>query len=411
MKVKRWKPWDVWPARVRVVRGPDAQGRWYVRAEVPGCRATPPTSKAEHVWSDWAASQAEAAEMVRRVLEGVVEGRKRRTSTPATESSGAIERFSELLRAWLAHVEDTKTLSPATIYSYRSHVRRLINDASPKAREGNTGRHPGRRHQVSVRLGPLRVHDVDERRVVEYRRASLAAGDSPSTVRLDMVVAEMACTWAASEGILRRRLAIEIPPRQLLRTRRVPSDAEIERVVQQLSGWRRDFAQLVAWTGMRIGEAANLQARDVWISVEGEEIRGRLNLRVSKTGPRAVFLDARGAELVARLAEGLRPEDGLWGVGVETARRWTLSWSEACEAAEVQRITMHALRRAFACRWRKLVDVVTLAKHLGHSPEQLVKDYALLDEVEVEETMREGSRKAAVRRVGKVGRVIQLRRW
>ena len=146
----------------------------------------------------------------------------------------------------------------------------------------------------------------------------------------------------------------------------------------------RAYVALAAFAGLRLGEAAGLQAADIDFLGRQLDVRrqvqrggkGRVEVRAPKYGSeRTVFLAGSLVELLARHVERQRPvgEASRWmflGEGDLPPHQNTVGyrWRKACLGAEVGGITLHDLRHYYASGLiASGCDVVTVQRAIGHA--------------------------------------------
>jgi integrase len=192
--------------------------------------------------------------------------------------------------------------------------------------------------------------------------------------------------WALAEQIVsvnpfaKIRIAI---PRE---TRSTPTDAEIDAMLRHAARNRRDLAILamLADTGCRRGEIASLAESDVDLA------SGVVVFHVSKSQPRVVPLSVRAHRAlggyVRLLARSSSKKPGLWR---------STDPSSVVRAVVARhsnnRLTPHALRRAFAVRWlRNGGSEVGLMRIAGWSSREMIALYtsACADELAHSEMRR-----------------------
>jgi len=102
-----------------------------------------------------------------------------------------------------------------------------------------------------------------------------------------------------------------------------------------------NFFRLLLLTGMRSGEVRSLRWEDV------DLVNRRANLRDSKTGPKAVVLNAAAIEVLERM-----PHDPSGWVCPGRRKGQALTnpakpWERICKAAKLENLNLHDLRHAF----------------------------------------------------------------
>lgn len=155
----------------------------------------------------------------------------------------------------------------------------------------------------------------------------------------------------------------EVRPKEL----RLPERPQFQRFVEAIEtagAWCShdcaDFVRLLAFTGCRKNEAANLLWRDVDFD------RSRIHLRVTKNGtPRYVPMIPDGRALLERLRSE-RPDAGAEDP-VLNVREAQKAMDHAAVKVGMSRITHHDLRHLFATQCIESgIDIPTVSRWLGH---------------------------------------------
>ncbi len=146
--------------------------------------------------------------------------------------------------------------------------------------------------------------------------------------------------------------------------------------------------RLLALTGCRRSEVLDLRWRDI-----GEDA---INLRDSKTGPRAVPLGKAARALIAALPCPHNPDAFLFPRHAEGRGIWVLTncWRAACADAGLGRLRLHDLRHTAASQAVMAGENLPLVgKLLGHRRHRTTAGYAHLDDAHLVE---------AAERVGRI---------
>ncbi|HUF63543.1 MAG TPA: site-specific integrase [Verrucomicrobiales bacterium] len=152
----------------------------------------------------------------------------------------------------------------------------------------------------------------------------------------------------------------------------LPTSQEFAQVIRELetgvpvSGRRlADLVRLLAFTGLRIGEARELRWRDVSLEKEEILVSGGEDGTKGGDGFRIVPLIPEAMELLTRLCNE-RPHDRP-DHRVATAVTARHALPSACERAKAPKLTHHTLRHYFATRCIEAgVDIPTVSRWLGH---------------------------------------------
>ena len=222
-----------------------------------------------------------------------------------------------------------------------------------------------------------------------------ASRDKPGAANRALEILR-AMMFRAEEWGLRERdsnpcLGIVMNPRK--RVARFLDTDELARLGRALDNqearWPEAVAaiRLLALTGCRRSEVLDLRWRDI-----GEDA---LNLRDSKTGPRAVPLGAAAQAHVAAFPGPRKPEAFLFpsyahGKGYDSMRD---CWRAVCDRARLGRLRLHDLRHTAASQAVMAGENLPLVgKLLGHKRHRTTASYAhLADEHLVEAAEKVGA--------------------
>ena len=213
----------------------------------------------------------------------------------------------------------------------------------------------------------------------------------------DKVIAENPCVGAKLPRERRREAAMTIPtPEQLGKALKVAPD------------WFAPFISVCAFAGLRLGEAAGLQLRDVdflrrTISVS-RQIQGSTKAEAEVVPPkhgseRVVYV---ADELIQDLAQHVQKvgvfgkEQWLFGYGGAYFNRNSAAdrWKQVREASGIGTFTLHDLRHFYASGLiADGCDVVTVQRALGHAaPSITLNIYSHLWPTAEDKTRTAGSR-------------------
>jgi integrase len=259
----------------------------------------------------------------------------------------------------------------------------------------------------------------------------LRSGLGPRTVQVARQVLGRILQRAVEDGLIRTNPVRAVrPPAAAPKETRVPTTAEVEAVAEAIEPRYRAMVLVAAYAGLRLGEVAGLQRRDlrllerrVDVRRQVTEVRGVLEVGPLKTATsrRTVPIPAFLAEeLAAHLAAYTAPEPDAFvftGPGGGPVRRATFRtryFDPAIKAAGVEPFTFHALRdHAATAAIRAGADVKVVQRMLGHVDAALTLNrYAayMPDAAElVAERLEEIRAQARARAVGG-GRVVALER-
>lgn len=302
---------------------------------------------------DAAASRAGGALNSARWWAEIVEGRIKRdwaSKAVATVTQADVQR-------WLARLSAEEGLSASRVRGHHVVLRGALDQA---VQDNAIAKNPavpatrGRRNGVQLPKVARKLPQFLDPAEVAAAIHALETGERPGTPQ---------------------RTA---PRSKLSRKQQAAHELACERRAE--AGERRAcFALVLAFTGLRFGEAAalrvgdldgrRLSVRSAIATVGGRQVRGETKTHRD----RVVVLPEAVAERVARLAEGRRPDDpllpavkgGPWHYGV-----WRDTWVRACELA-----TTHGLRHtAASLAIAAGADLKALQRMIGHASATLTLD-------------------------------------
>lgn len=288
------------------------------------------------------------------------------TDTGTAGALSSASKVDDLVAAWLTAAEDEGSRRPQTMRVYRSAAALHVSPA----------------------CGQLRIREA----TVGALDDALRAIDGDGARKTAKAVLSQAFGYAARLGLIPAN-----PVRDTSTTRRsgpvrrrMPTDLEVAEYRQALQAWcgtnamgpaRGDglveLVDVIAGTGLRIGEALALRHQDVdlergTITVVGTSVGGQWQ-SVPKTsaGHRKVSAPSWAVDVLARQME--HP------VGVLTGLVWPSTRGTVRTVQNVERqlrqarpehlswLTPHALRRRVATAVDAALGVEAAAAHLGHS--------------------------------------------
>jgi integrase len=331
-RYKRPAAIDLGVLHVSIVRGPNAEGRWYWRAR-DADRAT--------VWTGWA-TRDEAAREGAAVL----------AKPKPNPAQRGVKTVGELITAWLALQESRLDITPATHMSHHYRARHLL-------------RHLNQTPVAAVRRDALE----------SFVGARLAEGASIRTVRGDLSSLHHAWRVGMELGLVPLgslpTLQLRVNEKVYVYNHRTPTPEEVAFVVSRLPPESAFVVQLLAATGARIGELLSLR-RD---RIDVKKGVVRLN---GKTGPRDFPLtDGLLALLGDRIDHSDKP---LVHLGVADAKRCLREHILiACRQADVAPFSPHGLRRLAVDRMARAgVEPAVAASITGHGPDVMLKHYRVV---------------------------------
>lgn len=201
------------------------------------------------------------------------------------------------------------------------------------------------------------------------------------------------CNWLAAEGIVKVSPAAAVPvPKTAQRILPAFTPAEVQRLLTAAPDARARAVVLLRFdTGLRAAECMNLEGSDIDLKTGTVRVRGGKGRK-----DRTVYLGAKSRRaLIAYFgAEGWPDaEEAVWR-NQQTGERLTDSGLRQLLAsvgkdAKVSSCTPHTFRRSFAL-WslRAGMNIYTLARLMGHSDIQVLRQYLALVEGDLAEAHR-----------------------
>ncbi len=345
-KALRPKSVEIGPIRASPMnrsRESAAGTQWYWRARRKGIR--------DLVWSGWATREQAQVMLADRVVRGL----------PAPESTvarGPVTTLGELFDRWYARQAERADLSPRTVDHYEKACRHLV-----------------------AWLREVEVHRMDRDIAERYRDHRLRERASPRVVVQEFRVWSMAWRWG-SQGVMvpaRPFPRVVVKVEGYVLNHHTPTPVDVARVLGATNGESHLAIQLLAVTGARVAEIANLRRCD--IEVDGNRVQLRLT---GKTGTRRFPLpEVIGHEVLARAGSDESPAFPTLGLPRDQAVRSRLA--RACRRAGVKAFTPHGLRRMVVDRMlRAGVDPATAASLTGHSVVVMLRFYRQVTEADRE---------------------------
>lgn len=211
---------------------------------------------------------------------------------------------------------------------------------------------------------------------------------APTTVKTRVAYVRIALRAA----MLDRRLAydplegVKLPAkRKTEHTMRLPSPAEVRAIRGAIDPAWAAFVDVMAYAGLRIGEAAALQVGDIDFLRRTIHVQRQIQNRV---GALDVLPPKHGSERVVPIPDELaqRLSRHIEAIGVHGEDRWMFGrppsptalrhyFVNACRAAGIDGITPHDMRHHYASGliWGGL-DAVAVSRALGHSSPAITLD-------------------------------------
>jgi integrase/recombinase XerC len=332
-RYKRPAAIDLGDLHVSIVRGPNAEGRWYWRAR-DADRAT--------VWTGWA-TRDEAAREGAAILT-----RPKPNATTEIQAETA-STMGEVLSAWWRVIEGDTVLRSTTKRSYSNRLQWLRGHFSDVSVAGM--------NQAALR---------------GYLAKRLTGGAAQRTIRGEFISLRHAWRLGIERGLLPNRplpsLKLRIDPKVYISNHRTPTPDEVTRALTELSGELALTVQLLVATGARVGEVIGLRRNDL------DRARGTLRLD-GKTGPRDFPVTEGLLSLIGDRLDGT--DTPILHFDVKDPRDLIrVQLLRACARAGVPEFTPHGLRRMAVDRMARAgVEPSVAASITGHDPNVMLQHY------------------------------------
>lgn len=260
------------------------------------------------------------------------------------------------------------------------------------------------RVHIAPTLGDYRLADLRRSDIASWVAGLTSAGLAAATVTRCLGALRTCLASAVEDGLVFTNPAARVsPPRVDPAERRFLTPVELIRLEAEMPSWWSLIVPFAATTGLRIGELAALQVRDLRLAA-GEvhvrrtalEMSGHLEYGGPKSRAGIRTVPTVYPRLAERLAEhiadrGLGPNAWLFagerGAGLRPNTWRARRWVPAVEAAGLPdpQPHPHAMRHTAIAAWLASgVPVIRAAAWAGHSPRVLEQTYSHLLDVDHE---------------------------
>lgn len=222
--------------------------------------------------------------------------------------------------------------------------------------------------------GPNEITDAD---VVAWKQALAASGQAPASQFSAWSGAKAFFTWLVRSGRLPRSPfdAVKAPKVTSNRSRRVPTRAEFDRLVENASDDRDRAIIYMLANGLRVSEVVSVRASDLLIAPDGSTVIVRVVGKGQKE--RLVPLGEPAARALGRWLRHQVNPDRLFPV---TTRQAQEAVYRAVRRAGLSDISAHTLRHYYATRLiRAGAPLPAVQRLLGHSSLNTTQVYLDLD--------------------------------
>jgi integrase len=230
---------------------------------------------------------------------------------------------------------------------------------------------------LNKRMGDMYLHEIDELTVERFRRARFEDRNpvthtkiKPATVNRATSqlkhMMKMAVKWGYMEH--NKLSGLEKLPEKNERDRWLKKE-ELGRLLGGFNSWMRDFLELLAWTGLRLGELRLLRWGDIDFDQGVMLVKTEKKQTLSK---RYVFLRSRVRQILLRMhATTSRKTGYVFPSKTGTARMDALihqAFKRGLKRSGIEYCVMHDLRRTFAVHHSiAYKDMFMLKDEIGHS--------------------------------------------
>lgn len=267
-------------------------------------------------------------------------------------------------------------------------LARYLAEVTPTKRRSTQTRERGRAATLKQHLGAYSLAALSPAIIAAFRDARLAAGKSPTTVRLELALLSHLYSIALREWrcpLAQNPVAAVRKPQAPCRERRLaPAEAQrllgaCDRHPNPMLGW---IVRVALHTGMRLGEIVSLRVEQVDLE------RRLLRLTVTKNGSARTVPLTKPAVAVFRAALGAprRPEGTdlvFYGAVGKTGRRgpyrFEKVWNALKKRIGLADFRFHDLRHEAVSRFVELgLSDLEVAAISGHKTMQVLKRYTHL---------------------------------
>ena len=332
-RYKRPAAIDLGDLHVSIVRGPNAEGRWYWRAR-DADRAT--------LWTGWA-TRDEAAREGAAIL-----ARPKASATSAIQTEHA-STMGEVLDSWWSVIEGDTVLRASTKRGYLSRLLRLKR-----------------------LLSHAPVAGMNRAALQGYLAKRIEEGGALRSIGGEFISLRHAWRIGIERELIPNRplpsLKLRIDPKVYVANHHTPTEAEVARALAELPSEVALTVQLLAATGARLGEAIGLRRNSL------DRARGMLRLD-GKTGPRDFPVTEGLLSLIGDRLDGTDAPVLQFNVR-QIGDQIRVQISRACARAGVPEFTPHGLRRMAVDRMARAgVEPSVAASITGHDPNVMLKHY------------------------------------
>jgi integrase len=219
-----------------------------------------------------------------------------------------------------------------------------------------------RLRKIKESLGDIKLTEITDSTIRDYRQQRLDEGISPLTANREMALLKKMFSYAAEKGMIGENPARKVKMFSEADTARdrVLSRDEEQRLFSGLAPHMKPIVLVGLHAGLRLGEVLGLKWSDINLekrTVKAEHTKGKRARFVPLNSVLcAEFERLRTAKLDAKIIFPFKRRSVRTG------------FENALKAAKIEDFTFHDLRRTFGTRLLESgVDIVTIQKLYGHS--------------------------------------------
>ncbi len=329
-------------------------------------------------------------------------GWQARVTVNGEHLSGTFETFSDAA-AWRGE-QIARRIRSRTVNAHKQTFDELwdrVSSDSPLRHNTAVRNESAYRNYVQPWFGDVPIHKITRTHAIDWVQAMVETGLAPSTVVRVVAVAAGCIQRAVDREMVDRNPFRRLPlPRVEDNERRFITAEEAHRIEAAMDQWWALVVPFALDTGLRIGELAGLEVRDIefnspsWVVhvrriVSDVQGHARIGLPKTRAGIRAVPTLTRpvAERLAVHISErGLCPDDKLFtgpngGIMRPTNWRSRVFRPAVASAGLGPEVTPHSLRHGAVARWIAAgqSDPYVLSRWLGHSTPVIVyRTYAHL---------------------------------
>lgn len=317
------------------------------------------------------------------VYDFIFKGRRCRGSTKLTNKIAA-GRYENNLREKLAKSR-AGILDPEPPPLFKEFADEFLERTRGEMRPNTSRCYGVSLKSLKPRFGSMRLDEITADGIERYKQWRLEQGLSPSTVNRDLATLRRILFFAVKKDVITTTpfVAHKVEFLEELRRERVLTFDEERRYLAAANQPLRDVATIMLEIALRPGEVFSIRREDVHLGSD----RAFLHVPAGKTANavRDVPITARAREILKRRIRSANGEC-LFPRRVGSGYDWTMPMSElepahrrALRDRKVARFRIYDLRHTAATRAAEAgVDVLSLAKLLGHSDLKTTERYVHL---------------------------------